>query len=240
MGVQTSTDKSLSNIGILADLGEAELRRLAQRCAWRRYKNNQMVFDRGSEGREVYFVVEGAVNIVNFSASGREVTFATASAGDTFGELAVIDSLPRSASVFAREATLLASLPASVFLDLLQSRAEVTFKVLQRLAQIVRSGDDRIMELSTLAATHRVYAELLRMARPDAAVPGLWVVRPLPPLREIASRVSTTRETVVRSLSQLYPNGLLRRKGRNLYLMDRAALEQITHAIQSHGSGRAH
>jgi CRP/FNR family transcriptional regulator, cyclic AMP receptor protein len=53
-------------------------------------------------------------------------------------------------------------------------------------------------------------------------VSDLWIVRPLPPLRE----------TVVRALSQLYPNGLLRRKGRNLYLMDRAALEQITHAMR--------
>ena len=56
--------------------------------------------------------------------------------------------------------------------------------------------------------------ESMRMAVPDAAVPSLWVVRPLPPLREIASRVSTTRETVARSLGQLYPTGLLRRKGR--------------------------
>ena len=70
------------------------------------------------------------------------------------------------------------------------------------------------------------------MAKPDAAVPDLWVVRPLPPLREIASRVSTTRETVARSLGQLYPQGLLRRKGRNLYLMDRGALEEIVRAMQ--------
>jgi hypothetical protein len=90
---------------------------------------------------------------------------------------------------------------------------------------MVRAGDLRIMELSTLAASHRVYAELLRMAEPDAAVPGRWVVRPLPPLREIASRVSTTRETVARALGQLYRGGLARRRGRVLYLSDRDRLE---------------
>ena len=238
--MQLSADRTLSNIALFADLDEAERKRIAARCHFRTYKANQMVFDSASEGREVFFVVEGAVNIVNFSASGKEVTFATATAGDIFGELAVIDGQPRSAAVFAREPSLLANLPASYFLELLKSEAGVAFKVLQRLAHIVRSGDDRIMELSTLAATHRVYAELLRMAQPDAAVPDLWVVRPLPPLREVASRVGTTRETVVRALSQLYPSGLLRRKGRNLYLMDRAALEQITHAMQSQGGSKAH
>ena len=79
------------------------------------------------------------------------------------------------------------------------SRPGSPFKVLQNLTAMVRSGDMRIMELSTVAATQRVYAELLRMARPDAAVPDLWVIHPLPPLREIASRVSTTRETVARA-----------------------------------------
>ena len=226
-------EHSLANVTLLESLEEAERKRLEARCRWRRFLTNEQVFDCGSEGREVFFVIDGTVNVVNFSASGREVAFATVGAGDTFGELAVIDGEPRSASVFAREPTLLASLGADYFLELLQSQAEVTFKVLKRLAHIVRSGDDRIMELSTLAATHRVYAELLRMAQPDAAVPDLWVVRPLPPLREIASRVSTTRETVVRALGQLYPTGVLRRKGRNLYLMDRAALEQIASAMQA-------
>jgi hypothetical protein len=88
----------------------------------------------------------------------------------------------------------------------------VTFRVAKRLAEIVRLSDQRIMELSTLAATQRVYAELLRMAEPDTAVPDLWVIRPLPPVREIASRVSTTRETAARALGQLYPTGLIRRK----------------------------
>jgi CRP-like cAMP-binding protein len=160
-------------------------------------------------------------------------------AGDCFGELAAIDSRPRSASVVAREPSLIAILDSQPFVDLLQRRGEVTFQVLRRMITMVRSGDVRIMELSTLAATHRVYAEILRMAVPDAAVSGLWVVRPLPPLREVASRVSTTRETVARALSQLYPSGVVRRKGRNLYLMDREKLEQLVKSLQADGEAKA-
>ena len=88
--------------------------------------------------------------------------------------------------------------------------------------------------LKPLQAAQRVYAELLRMAQPEAAVPGLWVVRPLPPMHEIAGMTSTTRETVNRAISQLYPSGLLKRKGRNLYLMDRAKLEELVQPLQAH------
>ena len=167
------------------------------------------------------------------------MTLATAKAGSYFGELAAIDNQPRSASVVAVEDSLIAIMPAQTFIDLLNNRAEVTFHVAKRLAEIVRLSDQRIMELSTLAATQRVYAELLRMAEPDTAVPGLWVIRPLPPVREIASRVSTTRETAARALGQLYPTGLIRRKGRSLYLMDREGLQEAINTLQMEKAPKA-
>ena len=97
---------------------------------------------------------------------------ATARAGEYFGELAAIDRQPRSASVVVSEDTLLAVMPADCFLDLLQRRVQVTFRVLHRLTHMVRTGDVRIMELSTLAASQRVYSEILRLAQPEPAVPG--------------------------------------------------------------------
>lgn len=228
--------RTLKGVALFDCLDDAERQRLEGYCQWRVYRPGQPVIESGSDGKEVMFVVRGAVNIINFSSTRREVAFATAREGDYFGELAAIDQLPRSASAVAVEESFLAALPSDVFVDLLKRRVEVTFRVLQGLAHMVRTSDVRIMELSTLPATQRVYSELLRMAVPDAAVPSLWVVRPLPPLREIASRVSTTRETVARSLSQLYPTGLLRRKGRNLYLMDRRRVEEIANALQTRGA----
>ncbi|WP_162913346.1 Crp/Fnr family transcriptional regulator [Rhodospirillaceae bacterium SYSU D60014] len=238
-GQGNAAARSLKGLALFDGLDEAELRRLETSCRWRLFRVGEQVLETGSDSRDVFFIVQGAVNIVDFSLSGREIGFATAGTGTYFGELSAIDGQPRSAYAIAAEDSLLASLAPNLFLELLQRRAEITFKVLQRLAQMVRAGDLRIMELSTLAATQRVYAELLRMAVPDSAVPGLWVVRPLPPLREIASRTSTTRETVNRALAQLYPLDLLRRKGRNLYVMNRAALEDIVRTLQLQGSARA-
>jgi len=233
--VSVEFTRTLSAITLLQGLDEDERRRLESRCHWRQCAPGETVLERGSESREVLFIVQGAVNVVDFSISGREIAYATLRAGDGFGELAAIDGQPRSASVVAVEKTLLAVLPSERFLDLLQENAGVTFRLLQRLANMVRSGDVRIMELSTLAATQRVYAELLRMAVPDTAVPSLWVIHPLPPLREIASRISTTRETVARALSQLYPTGLLRRKGRSLYIMDRAKFQETLESLKADG-----
>jgi CRP/FNR family transcriptional regulator, cyclic AMP receptor protein len=237
--VPDANERSLSGIELFKGLDEADIRSLEARCRWRRYHDGERVLDSGSASRDVYFVASGAVSIVNFSLSGKEVTLATAKAGSYFGELAAIDNQPRSASVVAVQDSLIAIMPAQTFVDLLNRHAEVTFRVAKRLAEIVRLSDQRIMELSTLAATQRVFAELLRMAEPDTAVPGLWVIRPLPPVREIASRVSTTRETAARALAQLYPTGLVRRKGRSLYLMDREGLREAINTLQAEKAAKA-
>jgi len=238
--LRVETSHTLAGIKLFEPLDEAERQRLESRCTWRRYTAGETVLERGSESREVLFIVAGSVNILNISLTGREVAYARLDAGDCFGELAAIDGEPRSATVVAAESTLVGVLPSVRFIELLHEQVEVTFTLLHRLTGMVRMGDVRIMELSTLAATQRVYAELLRMARPDAAVPSLWVIHPLPPLREIASRISTTRETVARALSQLYPTGLVRRKGKSLYIPDRNKFEQSLTALQREGGGHHH
>lgn len=224
MAVDASA-RSLKEMRLLRGVDEEEIRRLEQLCRWRPYHKGQLIFDAGSNGGEVYFVVEGRVNVTNASAGGREIVFASLDPGESFGEMAAIDGGTRSATIVAAEDSLLAELSAQHFLRLLERQPEVALRMLRILAAMVRMSDLRIMELSTLAASQRVYAELLRMAKPDAAGAGLWIVRPLPPLREIASRVSTTRETVARAMGHISTEEIVRRKGRNLYIMDRGRLE---------------
>ena len=224
----SATDKRiLSGVRLLETLASDELDALARQCAWRRYALGERVFERGSDGREVFFVIEGAVNIVSFSQKGREIIFAAAEAGDTVGEMAAIDGQTRSASVVASDDSLLAVMSAETFVDLLERHGEIALRLLRQLSVMVRRADDRIVQLTSLKATKLIYAELLRLAEPDPSVPDLWVVKPLPPVRELAGRAGTTRELVVSSLNQLYPSGLIRRKGNSLYILDRTSLEQI-------------
>jgi CRP-like cAMP-binding protein len=237
MGTIVATPEASRRLGdfnLLEELNEQEKRNIEQRCHKRTYSRNETILDKGSQSREVFFVLKGSVSVITFSPAGREVTLAAVKTGDFFGELAAIDGQPRSASVTAIEKTELAIMPPDMFLDILRSHPTVSFQLMQRLARMVRASGLRILELSTLQAAQRVYAELLRMAQPDAAVPGLWVVRPLPPMHEIASLTGTTRETVNRAISQLYPSGLLKRKGRNLFLMEREKLMEIVQSLQVH------
>jgi CRP-like cAMP-binding protein len=232
--------QNLDNIELLSELTPQERRDLAAKCVWRTYGANEQILERSTDSRDMYFVVSGSVNIVNYGVSGREVTYATVGEGQYFGELSAIDGRARSANVVASSRCLLASLSPELFRELLMQNPTIMMSVLQRLARIIRVNDDRILDLSTLGAVQRVCQELLRMAEPDPVTPNSWLIYPMPTQSVIASRVSTTRETVARVLGQLGNEGMVLKKGKTLYLKDKGAIEDYikTLAMTPSQSGR--
>lgn len=230
-----SGNSSLKNIPLLADLPQKALDELAKRCSWRNFRPTEQVIDRQSDSCELYFIVEGRARVVNYSLSGREVTFDDREGGQYFGELAALDGEPRSANVVALENTVVACLSREGFHELLMDYPQVAVKILMNLAKIVRISTDRIMDLSTLGANNRVHAELLRLAKPGMKDDNTAVISPIPIHGDIASRVSTTRETVARVFSDLTREGILQRDRDALIILDVDHLTEIVEQVRGEG-----
>lgn len=220
-------DRSLAGIALFADLSAAERRQLEPRCRFRHYAANEQVIDRYSESRDVFFVVRGRVRVVNYSLSGREVAFDDLEAGGCFGELAAIDGEPRSANVVAVTDCVVASVSPDVFTQFLFDHPQIGLLMMRRLARIVRQSTVRIMDLSTLGANNRIHAELLRLASGGDRGDSTAVIRQMPLHADIASRVSTTRETVARVLNDLARQKLVRREGDSLVVLDLKRLHRM-------------
>lgn len=227
----------LNIIELLADLPDDERRQLERQCRWRRYSAGEQILDKDSEDKDVYFVASGAVQVVNYSITGREIAFARVEAGGHFGELSAIDGQPRSASVVATEPSLLGSIARRMFMERIARQPDIAAKLLHRLAAIVRSCDERIMDLSTLGAVQRVYQHILRLAQESPVAPGTYLIRSVPTHKSIAAMASTTRETVARSLSQLSSTGIIERKGRVVHIRDRDALVRAAGALAVEADG---
>ena len=227
--LSVESGQSLASIDLLVELAPRERQAIEQNCRWKRYDPHEQIIDRQSETSDVCFVVEGNVRVVNYSLSGREITLDDLDAGAYFGELAALDGRPRSASVVALTNTLIASLAPNMFLDVLAKHPEIALKFMAKLALVVRNATDRIMDLSTLAANNWVQADLLRQARMNMSDRGKAVIKPIPVLADIASRVSTTRETVARVLSDLAREGIARRTKDSLVI---ANVDRLSHIVE--------
>ena len=224
--------RSLAQIHLLEDLSAVEVERLEQACSWKTYAAQEQIIDRQSDTQDVYFVVTGAARVVIYSLSGREITLDDVNAGGHFGDLAAIDGEPRSASVMALRDTVIASLSQERFLQLLSEHFTVTLRLMRALTRIVRTSTDRIMDLSTLAANNRVQADLLRLARNNMVGENRAELKPIPVHGDIASRVSTTRETVARVLSDLSRQGMVERQKDRLVIDDVDRLEDMVEEVR--------
>lgn len=217
--------RTLSGIRLLSGIDQAVLAGIEERCVWRRYRSGERVFERGTEGHEVFFVVEGAVDVISPTPSGTDLNFARIGLGEVIGQLAAIDGLPRAAGVVAAEDSLLAALPCDRFLGLLRENGEVAVRLLKSLSQIVRATNERVVSVSCRDGMERVYGLLVDLARPDPSTPDLLVIEPLPPLRDIALQAGVTRELVASALNRLYPEGIVRRQGNTLFITDAKRLQ---------------
>jgi CRP/FNR family transcriptional regulator, cyclic AMP receptor protein len=212
--------ETLDAIEVLKPLSVEARRALVQRCRWKIWNPGEQIIDRETESTDVYFVAHGTARVVNYGLSGREVSFDDIPAGGSFGELSALDGGKRSANVVAVDVTTTAIMPAKAFVETLAEHPEVAMALLKRLARIVRASTGRIMDLSTLGAQNRIYAELLRLARNAGIHDNTALLQPIPVHSDIAARVSTTRETVARVLSDLQRRGLVRREKNGLAIAD--------------------
>ncbi len=170
------------------------------------------------------------MEVVNCSIFGQEVAFGHVLRVGYFGEMSAIDGKYRSASVVAVENSLVLVVPPSLFMEILNENSSAAMQVLRRLSHIVRTVDDRIMDLSTLRAVKLVYVEVLRLIEHDETS-GQCLIRHLPIQRELARRASTTHETVSRVFAELKREGIAERKGRTLFIHDKSRLEEMTEAL---------
>jgi len=215
--------ETLARIPLFGDLPLADIERLDTQCIWRRAKARECILDYNDGGTDLYFVARGKVRVRIQAISGKEAILRDIHDGEFFGELAVIDGGPRSASIVAVTDSTVAKMPPGVFREIVHRRSEVCDRVLALLASQVRMLANRVNEFSTLDVRGRIHAELLRLARPERAG-AERVISPPPTHAELAARVSCQREAVTRELGALARAGLIERRRGAIVLLDSVSL----------------
>lgn len=233
MATQNAQDRrSLNGVRLLAGVPQEVRDDIARHCRWQSYAREQKLIDREDDAADVFFLTEGQVRVVIFSASGREISFDDHGPGMVFGELSAIDGNLRSADVVALTDCTAALCSASTFRRIASESPALAQAMMAHLAGMVRRATERIMDLSTLAANNRVHSEILRLARPGIRDDMTAIMKPIPVHHDIATRVSTTRETVARVMGDLARTGLVIRQADHLLVTDIQKLMEIVEDVR--------
>lgn len=146
-------------------LPETTLERIAELSGRRVYEKNAVIFTQGDSGDALYGVASGRVRISAQAAGGREVFLNIMEPGDTFGEIAVMDGLPRTAGATALERTSLIVLNRADLLRLLRKEPELTIHLLQLFCARLRWTSELVEESAFLSGPARVAKRLLVLAQ---------------------------------------------------------------------------
>lgn len=200
---------TISRLSLFEGLDEYVLKQVAQSAEFKTLEKDEWVIHKGERGAHLYFLLMGRLQVIDATEEGREIGISFLKPGDYFGELSVIDGLPRNASVVATSKSKLIALRRAVALELFHHQPLVIERVLKKLANTVRHSAFLRVILAMPSVNQRVCAMLHHLI--VIAPGGLPVINNLPTQQQLAIMINTSRETVSRSMKSLIDQGIIER-----------------------------
>jgi CRP/FNR family cyclic AMP-dependent transcriptional regulator len=213
---------------LLEGVPAAAVRRLEDAGRVRDFRKGTYLCHQGDPAAEIYFLVEGRVEISSISVTGSRVLHATVDVPQFVGELGVLAEIDRTASVLTLEDSQVWIAAADEFLGFLAGEPAAARSLLRVLARQVHSHEAFVDDLLFLDLKGRVAKRLLQMATPSLDdLPDDGRVIPAVTHADLASLCGGSRENVTRVLSDFQRRGLVERDGKRYVLKKVNGLAKI-------------
>ncbi len=199
-------------------------------CVQKQVSKDEAVYRQGDDSTELYQLVAGAVKICNFSLEGREVITGQFQPGDCFGEMGLIDGLPRVSHAIASRDSVLRVLGRAQFDQLTRAHPEVDRQIALMLCRRVRYLYSLNEEASELSLHQRVARTVLRMAYSRSS-PGIERELYISiSQEEMGQMLGASRQSINKELKALAAEGSIELRYGRIYIRD---LEQLKSRYES-------
>lgn len=144
---QPMSEDTLARVDLFSTLNKKELQELTKSCQERSYPAGTTILSQGDTGVGLYVLKSGKVRVVQSNNPDRaETELAVVGPGDVLGEMALLDDLPRSASVVAIDDVTALLLPIWEFRSILRSHPDIALKLLAVLSRRLRKVEATIVQ----------------------------------------------------------------------------------------------
>ncbi len=191
-------------------------------------KDGDILFSKGDPGEGCYWLEQGTLKVTIASPTGEQRILAVLGPGAIVGELAMIDGLPRSATVEAMHPCRLAFVSRSAFLAVLKQHPDITQYLLSTVVQRLRQADDEAAAASFLTVNARVARALLHLAKhlgEPTEKKNEIAVRHNLRQSDLAALAGVARESASRTLSEWRRRNVIVSSSRGAYLINVRKLE---------------
>jgi len=179
-------------------------------------KKGEHILTKGDNSNDVYVIINGEVQFVLFSESGKEVILRDFGPNRIFGEMAALNGSSRSVSVIASENT-----------SLVRSMPEACFWLSQQLALRIENLTHKTYNMATQSVSTRIIGELIRLSENHGSFGETSIIKDLPSHAKLAARLGTHREAVTREIGRLKKDGIIKKSGRYMIIVAPKSLSEL-------------
>ncbi|NDJ61287.1 MAG: Crp/Fnr family transcriptional regulator [Chloroflexi bacterium] len=213
-----------ANVPYFSGLPDCTLKRIAAAAHRHCYQAGAVIFNEDDDCAGLHMIADGLVRIYRVNAEGRLHTLSLLRSPSTFNEVAAVDGGPNPFNAVAVTNAEVLVIRHVTLLNLMAAEPDLLNNTVQTLARLNREYIERLEDMTFRTIPSRLAKLFLHettYADQIAETPSQLTQE------EIAAILGTTREVVGRALRSLMNAGLLRRKGRHVYIVDRVGLEYL-------------
>ncbi len=224
---QELTD-AMGSTPVLRGVAKREIASFAEMGGVHRFRRGTYICHQGDPSPEVYFLVEGRIEIASFSPTGARILHATVDTPQFLGELGVLGDLPRGADLLALDDSDVWTVGGGDFVAFVTSQANAARQLLAALARQIQEHQAFADDLLFLDLKGRVAKRLLQMGTPSLEeLPEAGTSIPALTHADLASLCGGSRENVTRIVADFQRRGLVKRDGHRYSLKKPTQLAKI-------------
>ena len=208
----------LEDVAIFSGLSPTELELLEHHMVTRSFQKNTIIINEGDEASTFFIIITGAIKVFLSNEEGKEIIINAQGPGDHFGELALLDGAPRSASVITTEKSTIGVISKEDFHNVLSRNTDLALNLIRELTRRVRFLSDNVRTLALMDVYGRVAKVLLGMAQEED---GKMVINNRPTQQDIANHIGASREMVARILKDLSTGNYITIDGKRLIINEK-------------------
>ncbi|MBN1483200.1 MAG: Crp/Fnr family transcriptional regulator [Chloroflexia bacterium] len=222
-----SIEQDLRKIPLFKDLATEELSALAEATRLQRNQKGDLVVRKGDPGDALFLIRSGKVRVFTMDEEGQEIALNIYGPGDFFGELSLLDGLPRSASITTLTDCELLVLGRDEFAAQLEAHPRMVMRILAALTVRLRTTTERAERMAFLNIYGRIALQLLDLAEEHGrpAQQGIEIDMDLTP-EDLASLAGVDLSGLERVLKFYQDAGLVETDWPRLVVRDADGLRQ--------------
>ncbi|NJL17184.1 MAG: Crp/Fnr family transcriptional regulator [Nitrospira sp.] len=218
----------LKHIRLFDGITPSEMAEMERITRMQEVKKRQPLYLPGDPSSNVYLLKKGRVKLANTGASGKEVTFEILEPGDIFGELEVLEGLPRETTAEALDDAMICVIRREDFDRYLANHPTVTVRLTKLIGFRLRKIQSRVEDLVFRDVPARLAHLLLELSKTDGVTDkqGIRLKAKLTH-QEMGNLIGCSRETVSTTLGRFRDEGLLQLDGRTIIILNLDALAHL-------------